>query len=72
MKSHPGRRSLRLQHYDYSQSGAYFVTICTYKKEIIFGQIGEDDIELSEAGRIIQECWESLSKRYLPFIQMHS
>ncbi|MFM7909799.1 MAG: transposase, partial [Microcystis sp.] len=24
------RRSIRLRNYDYSQPGAYFVTICTY------------------------------------------
>jgi REP element-mobilizing transposase RayT len=29
------RRSIRLSNYDYSQTGAYFVTICTHKNECI-------------------------------------
>jgi hypothetical protein len=41
------RRSIRLKEYDYSQSGAYFVTICTHNKECLFGEIvdGEYGIE---------------------------
>jgi REP element-mobilizing transposase RayT len=30
------RRSVRLPAYDYTQAGAYFVTICTYDRECIF------------------------------------
>jgi hypothetical protein len=33
------RRSLRLQGYDYAQSGAYFVTICTHQRLPLFGQV---------------------------------
>jgi len=33
------RRSIRLKGYDYAQAGAYFVTICTHKRQPIFGQI---------------------------------
>jgi len=32
------RRSIRLKGYDYSQDGAYFVTICTQNRECLFGQ----------------------------------
>ena len=64
MKSHTGRHSLRLRYYDYSQLGAYFVTICAYKKETIFGQILKHDMELSEAGNIVVSIWDSLPSRY--------
>ncbi|MBM2826887.1 MAG: hypothetical protein HW403_951 [Dehalococcoidia bacterium] len=30
------RRSIRLPGYDYSQVGAYFVTVCTYKRAVLF------------------------------------
>jgi hypothetical protein len=30
------RRSIRLKEYDYSQSGAYFVTICVKDRELFF------------------------------------
>jgi putative transposase len=36
----PQRRSIRLQGYDYSQGGAYFVTICTHDKVHLFGTVG--------------------------------
>ncbi len=35
------RRSVRLQGYDYSQPGAYFVTICTKGRECLFGYISD-------------------------------
>jgi REP element-mobilizing transposase RayT len=33
------RRSIRLPGYDYAKSGAYFITICTYNRETLFGEI---------------------------------
>ena len=33
------RRSIRLKGYDYSQAGAYFITICTQKRICRFGEI---------------------------------
>jgi len=33
------RRSIRLQGYDYTQAGAYFVTICAQGRECLFGEI---------------------------------
>ena len=35
----PRRKTIRLQNYDYSQSGAYFVTICTAQRQPLFGKI---------------------------------
>ena len=32
----PNRKSNRLQEYDYSQIGAYFVTICTKERKHLF------------------------------------
>jgi REP element-mobilizing transposase RayT len=37
------RRSLRLKDYDYTQEGAYFVTICTHGHKCLFGQIVHDE-----------------------------
>ena len=33
------RRSIRLKGYDYSQAGAYFITICTHERKHLFGKI---------------------------------
>ncbi|MGK7948163.1 MAG: hypothetical protein AB4368_05000 [Xenococcaceae cyanobacterium] len=33
------RRSIRLKGYDYSRSGFYFVTVCCYQRQCLFGDI---------------------------------
>jgi hypothetical protein len=42
------RRSIRLKGFDYTQAGAYFITIVTRQRECLFGEIARDD----EAERI--------------------
>jgi REP element-mobilizing transposase RayT len=53
----PHRKSIRLQGYDYSQEGAYFVTLCTKDRAHLFGEIINDQMLLNDAGRRAQECW---------------
>mgnify|MGYP001160333489 FL=1 len=60
MTDHPDkhhRRSIRLSGYDYSQNGAYFVTVCTWKRECLFGEIENNEMRLNDAGRIVFEEW---------------
>ena len=33
------RKSIRLQGYDYAQAGLYFITICAYERQHLFGEI---------------------------------
>ena len=40
----PKRKNLRLKDYDYSQNGAYFITICTKDKAHLFGEIVGADL----------------------------
>ena len=51
------RRSMRLPGYDYSQVGAYFVTVCTADRKMLFGDIVNHQMVLNEAGRIVAEEW---------------
>jgi REP element-mobilizing transposase RayT len=51
------RHSLRLKKYSYSMPGAYFITICTYRKENIFGQIIYGKIKLNVLGKITIREW---------------
>ncbi|MBU0500924.1 MAG: hypothetical protein KJ558_01720 [Gammaproteobacteria bacterium] len=60
----PNRRSIRLQGYDYSQAGAYFVTICTQNRESLFGDIVEGEMRLNEAGRLVESVWDGLPEHY--------
>ena len=61
-----GRRSIRLPEYDYSQDGAYFVTICTQNKEHLFGEIASGKMILNDAGRMIDMWWQELPKHFVP------
>ena len=51
------RKSSRLDGYDYRQSGAYFVTICTRKMENIFGAITNRKMVINSRGQIAREEW---------------
>jgi putative transposase len=54
------RHSARLREYDYASSGAYFVTICAYRREQIFGQVLEGMMKANSVGEIILEEWERM------------
>ncbi len=58
------RRSIRLRGYDYAGGGAYFVTICTQDKNLLFGQIVEGNMILTEEGSIVQRIWDTLPQRF--------
>ena len=56
------RRSIRLKGYDYSQAGMYFLTICTYNRQCLFGEVVEDfdgtaTIKLNRCGEIVRDAW---------------
>ena len=51
------RHSLRIKSYNYSLPGAYFITICTYRKENILGYIIDGKIKLSVLGKITEREW---------------
>jgi hypothetical protein len=58
------RRSIRLRDYDYSQAGAYFVTICVLQRECLFGEIVDSEMIMNEMGRIVLAAWTDLSNHY--------
>ncbi len=49
MKRHRPQ-SMRVQGYDYSQAGAYFVTVCAHDRARLFGEIVDGEMRLNEAG----------------------
>ena len=58
------RRSIRLKGYDYSQPGAYYVTICVREGECLLGGVTDGAMVLSEAGQIVQRTWDGLPSRF--------
>ncbi|MDY7032709.1 MAG: transposase [Thermodesulfobacteriota bacterium] len=51
------RRSIRLKDYDYAQSGAYFITICTRNRMLYFSQY----LDLTH---IVTHQWQEIPNRY--------
>jgi REP element-mobilizing transposase RayT len=51
------RRSIRLSGYDYSQNGAYFITVCTKNRQCLLGEIENGEMRLNDAGRIVVAEW---------------
>jgi putative transposase len=51
------RRSIRLEHYDYSSPGGYFVTICSHQWQCLFGEIADHEMRLNAWGEIIRDEW---------------
>lgn len=64
MPDYPQRKSPRLPDYDYSQMGAYFVTICTHNRQHLFGEIVVDEMYLNQFGQIANDCWLKLPAHF--------
>src|SRR5579864_6472751 len=52
------RHSIRLKDYDYTQAGAYFVTICTHDRICRFGNIVDGVMHLNNVGNVVVEEWQ--------------
>ena len=62
-------KSTRLENYDYSQNGLYFVTICTKDREELFGEIKDEKMILNEIGKTANQFWREIPKHF-PFVNL--
>jgi REP element-mobilizing transposase RayT len=62
-QKHP-RRSIRLEGYDYSQVGAYHVTIVAQNRACLFGNVVEAEMRLNDVGAMLQTQWQRLPGRF--------
>ena len=62
------RKQLRLPNYDYSQNGAYYVTICARNRKEQFGFINyvgaHPCVRLSTAGHLVKKKLFALERKY--------
>ena len=58
------RRSIRLKGYDYAQAGAYFITIVTHLRKMVFGNIVDEKVLFSQIGQIAVREWVKLAQRF--------
>ena len=57
--------SIRLKNWDYRSPGAYFITICTKKREQYLGHIYDGKMILSDSGKIAHAIWHEIPKHFL-------
>jgi len=58
------RKKMRLTNFDYSKHGYYFITIVTYKKKQLFGEIVDSRMILGKYGKIIKSIWHKMPNLY--------
>jgi len=58
------RRSIRLKGYDYSQRGAYFVTICTQNRECVLGNVVNQKIILADCAKWVTKWWLDIPNHF--------
>ncbi len=61
---YPQRRNIRLSNYEYSSQGAYFVTICTYNRQSLFGNVIGSTMRLNSFGEIVESVWKNIPLHY--------
>lgn len=64
-----GRRSIRLKGYDCTQPGAYFITVVSWQREELFGEVVKGKMQLNSTGQIVADTWMWLQNHY-PYIKL--
>ncbi|HAW81743.1 MAG TPA: hypothetical protein DCX27_19800 [Balneola sp.] len=59
----------RLKSWDYGWNGSYFITLCEKNRERCFGEIKNDEMFLSEIGKIANQCWKEIPDHF-PFVKL--
>ena len=65
------RKRIRLPNYDYSQNGAYFITICTKDKAHTLGTVAHAHVRLTRYGEAVDETIRAIPEVYPNVILEH-
>ena len=63
-------KSARLEGYDYTKAGLYFITICTQNRKHYFGNISKNKMQLSNIGVLVDVFWHEI-KNHTKNIELH-
>ena len=58
------RRSIRLDGYDYSSAGAYFISIVAQGRLCLFGNVVDGVMRLNDGGKMVRHFWDGLPDRF--------
>ena len=59
-----GRKILRLQGYDYSRAGLYFLTVAVQNRLHVFGNIQNGIMILNDAGKMVERWYHEIENKY--------
>ncbi len=60
----PVRKNLRLPSYDYSENGAYYITVCAQENLHLFGKVAGDEVIYNRAGNMVLRWLKCIEQRY--------
>jgi putative transposase len=63
--------SARWVDWDYAANGAYFVTICTFRRTHDFGEIAGGEMILTPSGQAAAQCWTDMPIHF-PFVVVNA
>ncbi len=66
----PVRRRNRLRNFDYTSSGAYFVTVCTAERTPLLARIEDGCLRLTPEGTAVAAAWQWLGTRHCHAVQL--
>jgi putative transposase len=58
------RKAIRLKNYNYSEAGGYFITICTYNRKYLFGEILDQEVVVNDTGEVAEQWWLKLGYKF--------
>ncbi len=58
------RKPNRLNHFDYTTPGYYFVTICAQDRVCCFGEVIDGEMVLNKFGKIVEKYWVEIPEHY--------
>ena len=58
------RRSIRLPEFDYTQPGAYYVTIVIHERACLLGELPAGALQLNGAGRMVEKWWHEINRKF--------
>jgi REP element-mobilizing transposase RayT len=58
------RKSIRLPEFDYASPGAYFITLVTWQRAHLFGEIEDGNMQMNRVGHLVSDEWQRLAVRF--------
>jgi len=56
--------TIRMNHWDYAWPAMYSVTICTENRICCLGDIKDEQVYLSEIGKVVFDCWLDIPNHF--------